>query len=243
MREDELLRAIDELLEGYGYHSCPSFEDLPCGADDLTFEALREVVLNMVMHRDYGSPAISKASVFDDRIEFMTAGGLARGVRMDEVTNGTSVCRNPRLANVMFRLGMVEAYGMGLPRVFAAYAGRSVKPIVEASAHVFKLTLPNLNYVREHGVPTWAEEGSLVPMGGVPRTMEQVPGPRVMRPGDSIHMVMNIVESNGSITRVEVEQVLGVSRSSAGRLLEGLMQEGKLKKVGSGRSSAYAVVA
>ena len=121
MREDELLRAIDELLEGYGYHSCPSFKDLPCGADDLTFEALREVVLNMVMHRDYGSPAINKASVFDDRIEFMTAGGLARGVRMDEVTNGTSVCRNPRLANVMFRLGMVEAYGMGLPRVFAAY--------------------------------------------------------------------------------------------------------------------------
>ena len=212
MREDELLRAIDELLEGYGYHSCPSFKDLPCGADDLTFDALRksfsaaklelglrqmrtlslrnsegvytnlglmlsdqcsfsfqlasfqgtdvriikdrkilegsvlsqleqifdylefrnetsgiitvpyrietrsypddalrEAVLNMVMHRDYGSSAINKASVFDDRIEFMTAGGLARGVRMDDVTNGTSVCRNPRLANVMFRLGMVEA--------------------------------------------------------------------------------------------------------------------------------------
>lgn len=346
MREDELLRAIDELLEGYDYHSHPSFEDLPAGANDLSFEALRksfsaaklelglrqmralglkdgegtftnlglmlsdqcpfsfqfasfqgtdvriikdrkilegsvisqleqmidylefrnetsgiitlpyrietrsypddalrEAVLNMILHRDYGSPVINKASVFDDRIEFMTAGGLARGVRMDEVTNGTSVCRNPRLANVMFRLGMVEAYGMGLPRVFAAYAGRAVKPIVEVSAHVFKLTLPNLNYVREHGVPAWAEEGSLVPMGGVPRTMEQVPGPRVMRPGDSIHMVMNIVESNGSITRVEVEQILGVSRSSAGRLLEGLVQEGKLKKVGSGRSSAYAVVA
>lgn len=206
-------------------------------------DALREAVLNMVMHRDYGSPAINKASVFDDRIEFMTAGGLARGVRMDEVTNGTSVCRNPRLANVMFRLGMVEAYGMGLPRIFAAYSGKKVKPIVEVSAHVFKLTLPNLNYVREHGVPPWAEEGSLVPMGGVPRTMEQVPGPRALRPGDSIHMVMNIVESNGSITRVEVEKVLGISRSSAGRLLEGLVQEGKLKKVGSGRSSAYAVVA
>lgn len=42
MREDELLRVIDELLEGYGYHSCPSFEDLPCGADDLTFDALRK---------------------------------------------------------------------------------------------------------------------------------------------------------------------------------------------------------
>ena len=54
---------------------------------------------------------------------------------------------------------------------------------------------------------------------------------------------MNIVESNGSITRIEVEKVLGVSRSSAGRLLEGLVQEGKLKKVGSGRSSAYAIVA
>ena len=114
MREDELLRAIDELLEGYGYHSCPSFKDLPCGADDLTFEALREVVLNMVMHRDYGSPAINKASVFDDRIEFMTAGGLARGVRMDEVTTARPSVATPRLANVMFRLGMVEAYGIGI---------------------------------------------------------------------------------------------------------------------------------
>lgn len=206
-------------------------------------DALREAVLNMVMHRDYGSSAINKASVFDDRIEFLTAGGLARGVRLDEVTEGTSVCRNPRLANIMFRLGLVEAYGMGMPRIFAAYAGQRVKPIIEVTPHLFKLTLPNLNYIREHGVPAWAKEGSLASMGGVPRTMQQVPSPRTKQPGDVVHMVMNIVESNGSITRLEVEEVFGISRSSAGRLLEGLVKEGKLKKVGAGRSSAYESVA
>lgn len=198
-------------------------------------DALREAILNMVMHRDYASAAINKVSVFDDRIEFHTAGGLAHGIRKEEVTSGTSVCRNPRLADVLFRLKLVEAYGTGLPRVFAAYAGQPVEPVVEVSENVFRLTLPNLNYVREHGAPAQARAAAEEATPGFTRLGR----PHPARPGEVRHMILNIVGANGAITRLEVEQILGVSRSSAGRLLEGMVSDGDLKKSGRGRATAY----
>ncbi|QOY60987.1 RNA-binding domain-containing protein [Thermophilibacter immobilis] len=203
--------------------------------------AVREALLNMVMHRDYASRAVNKVSVFDDRIEFLTAGGLAPGIREEEVTSGISVCRNPRLADVLFRLGFVEAYGMGLPRVFAAYAGQPVQPRAEVSENLFKLTLPNLNYVRERGAPAWTRGAA--PVGGVPSGLAALRAPRPERAGESRHMVLNVVGSNGHVTRLEVEEVLGLSRSGAGRLLEGMVADGLLAKTGGGRSTSYVGVA
>lgn len=199
-------------------------------------EALREALLNMVMHRDYSSGAINKVSVFDDRIEFHTAGGLAHGIRKEEVTSGTSVCRNPRLADVLFRLKLVEAYGTGLLRIFAAYAGQPVEPVVEVSENVFRLTLPNLNYVREHGASVWV--GKAVAGEATPG-FSRLGRPHPARTGEVRHMILNIVGSNGAITRLEVEQILGVSRSSAGRILEGMVSDGDLKKNGRGRATSY----
>lgn len=209
-------------------------------------DALREAVCNMVMHRDYASKAINKVSVFDDRIEFHTAGGLAPGVYKDEVTCGTSVCRNPRLADLMFRLGLVEAYGTGLPRIFAAYEGRPVQPLVECSENVFRLTLPNINYAIEHGSGEKVEQveragGSALGEGRQSGGLEVLPAPRPWEVGEVRHMILNLIDLNGKITRIEVEKVLGCSRSSAGRLLEGMVSDGLIDKVGAARSTAYVL--
>lgn len=202
-------------------------------------DALREAVCNMVMHRDYTSRAINKISVFDDRIEFHTAGGLAPGVYKDEVICGMSVCRNPRLADLMFRLGLVEVYGTGLPRIFAAYEGRSVQPLVECSDNVFRLTLPNINYAIEHG--GGKKNGKQTAEECRDEGLETLPGPRPWEIGEVRRMILNLIDLNGKITRIEVEKVLGCSRSSAGRLLEGMVSDGLIDKVGAARSTAYVL--
>jgi len=82
-------------------------------------EALREVILNAVMHRDYTQPGSYVALVvFDDRIEVRSVGGLPRGVSAESLSGDhRSILRNPLIAEAFHRTGAVEIWGRGTNRV------------------------------------------------------------------------------------------------------------------------------
>jgi len=93
-------------------------------------EALREVILNAVMHRDYSIPGSYVAiAVFDDRIEVRSMGGLPRGVTVESLA-GThkSVLRNPLIAEAFHRTGAVEVWGRGTNRVIEECQQQGVEP-------------------------------------------------------------------------------------------------------------------
>lgn len=83
-------------------------------ARDYPEEALREALLNSLVHRDYSFSASTLISVYDDRIEFVSVGGLPSGIALEDILLGLSVCRNPKLAAVFYRLNLIEAYGTGI---------------------------------------------------------------------------------------------------------------------------------
>lgn len=114
-------------------------------ARDYPEEALREALLNSLVHRDYSSNASTLVSVYNNRIEFVSIGGLPTGFELDDIMLGLSVCRNPKLAAVFYRLRLIEAYGTGIPKIMKTYAGAEVKPKIEVSNNAFKITLPNRN--------------------------------------------------------------------------------------------------
>lgn len=87
---------------------------------DYPEEALREALLNSLVHRDYSFSASTLISVYDDRIEFVSVGGLLGGISLDDILLGLSVCRNPKLAAVFYRLKLIEAYGTGMPKIIKA---------------------------------------------------------------------------------------------------------------------------
>jgi ATP-dependent DNA helicase RecG len=82
-------------------------------------DALREVLLNAVMHRDYAQPGGNVAiAVFDDRIEISSIGDLPAGIRAEMLSGPhPSVLRNPLIAETFHRTGAVEAWGRGTNRV------------------------------------------------------------------------------------------------------------------------------
>ena len=112
-------------------------------------EAVREALLNAIVHRDYSFSGPTLISIFDDRIEFVTIGGLVKGITLEEVKLGVSVLRNQRLANVFYRLHLIEAYGTGILKINESYDGCDVKPLIETTSNAFKITLPNCNYRTE----------------------------------------------------------------------------------------------
>lgn len=105
-------------------------------------EAAREAVLNALIHRDYSMISPTLLSLYNDRIEIVSIGGLPAGISMDTVELGVSVCRNNKLANVFYRLGYVEAYGTGLMKIADSYKNSTAKHKLEVTEQAFKITLP-----------------------------------------------------------------------------------------------------
>ena len=177
---------------------------------DYPEDALREAMLNSIVHRDYSYSASTLVSVYADRIEFVSIGGLLEGVTVDDIMLGLSVCRNPKLAAVFYRLDLIEAYGTGMQKIMKAYRGCDRQPTIEVTSNAFKITLPN----RNTGTAT-------VPASGP----EQA--------------ILVYLQSHDFITRPEVDALLGVSQATSSRILKRMLQEGRIARDGSGRRTKY----
>jgi len=106
-------------------------------------EAFREALANAIAHRAWDVPARIGVSMFVDRIEVTSPGGLPDGITEDQyLAGGLAVARNPIVANVLFRLGYVERFGTGIPRIIDEYAALDLSPSFEVGKSSIKVTLP-----------------------------------------------------------------------------------------------------
>ena len=105
--------------------------------------AFREAIANALIHREWDVDAQIKVSMFDDRIEIISPGGLPSGITEDEYLAGKlSVLRNRNLANVFYRLGLVEIFGTGIARIKQLYEEGLKQPEFEFSENAIKMVLP-----------------------------------------------------------------------------------------------------
>lgn len=177
--------------------------------------ALREALLNSLVHRDYSISASTLISVYDDRIEIVSVGGLVGGIGLDDILLGLSVCRNPKLAAVFYRLKLIEAYGTGVPKIMKAYEGSAVKPQIEVTGGAFKITLPNRNAATQAAAPFSGDSH-----------------------GDE-GQILDFIAKKGHIVRSEAELLLGVSQATANRVLKRMVAQGLLYQEGNGKNTRY----
>lgn len=105
--------------------------------------SFREAIANALIHRVWDVDSQIRVSMFDDRIEVVSPGGLPSGITEDEYLSGKlSVLRNRNLANVFYRLGFVEIFGTGITRIKQIYSEASVKPSFEVSENATQIVLP-----------------------------------------------------------------------------------------------------
>lgn len=112
--------------------------------------AFREAIANALIHRAWDIESQIRVSMFDDRIEVISPGGLPSGITEEEYLSGKlSVLRNRNLAIVFYRLGFVEIFGTGITRIKQLYEEGLIKPDFEVSENTIKIVLPvfekNLN--------------------------------------------------------------------------------------------------
>jgi ATP-dependent DNA helicase RecG len=175
-------------------------------------DAVREALLNALVHRDYSFSDSALVSIFDDRIEFVSIGGLVRGITFDDMMLGVSVARNSKLANVFYRLTLVEAYGTGMPKIMRSYEGLADSPKVDVTDNAFKITLPNTNEISSKAALSENEQ-----------------------------TILGLFVKKDFIVRKDVEETLSLSQAMAVRIIKGLLNKNEIRAVGNGKNIRYVL--
>ena len=195
---------------------------------DYPVEAVREAWLNCCVHRDYSFSGSTIINIYDDRIEFVSLGGLVLGLELRSIFLGVSQSRNPNLAALFYRMRLIESFGTGVGKIQRLYTGMKRTPIFETAKGVFRVTLPNQN--EDTVMDELFPDPSAVGMADTKRTL-------ILQK----ELIMEYVSESGQITRKEAEELLQSGSTKAFRLLKELCTEGRLRVEGNGKQSKYVL--
>ena len=183
---------------------------------DYPQEAIREALLNAIVHRDYSFSGSIIINVNDNEMEFISIGGLVSGLSPDDIRSGISQPRNKKLAEVFHRLHLIESYGTGIRRIYSLYNNCAIQPRIEVTANTFKIVLPNMN-------SNDAKE----------RVDTTVSITSQMR------IVLDFIEENGEITDSEVQELLQIKSTRSYTLMKKMEKEGLIVIIGRGSHKKY----
>jgi len=211
--------------------------------------ALREILLNAVIHRDYTRNSDIKIAIYDDLLEIVSVGGLVNGLTIEDMHSGRSELRNRVLANLFQELGFIESWGSGIQKVENLCAEHHIRfeinekgtfvealfyrPESKKSASKDRKEMPNttdsdrIRPIANKILPNTAEYDTILP-----NTAEY---------NLDTQKVIDFIHSNNKITSIDIEQIFKVKQRRARDILTSLVSQSILQKVGKTRGSYYVL--
>lgn len=189
---------------------------------DYPEEAIREALLNALVHRDYGFSGSIIINVNDSKMEFISLGGLLPGLSTEDIRIGISQPRNKKLAEVFHRLRLIESYGTGIRRIFKLYENCSIQPSIEVTANAFKIVLPNMNVV-----------GTTIE--NAPETAQKTP----VAVTPQMKTVMDYLAEYGQMTDEDLQELLNIKKTRAYLLARQMNENGLIDIIGRGANKKY----
>ncbi|WP_333502473.1 ATP-binding protein, partial [Lactobacillus delbrueckii] len=116
---------------------------------DYPFKAVREVLVNALIHRNYQIIGTEiHVDIFDDRMEIMSPGGMMSGSRIQNMNKEhiPSMRRNEKISDIFGRLGFMDRRGSGIQRILNSYKNYSQEPTFYSDENIFLVTMPNRSF-------------------------------------------------------------------------------------------------
>lgn len=184
--------------------------------------ALREAVINAIVHNDYTNEIPPKFEIFDDRIEITSAGGLSESISQEEFFEGVSVPRNKELMRVFKDLDMVEHLGSGISRILESYDKEAFK----FSDNFLRMTFPKA-IVDYSGVKDGGQVGGAIG-GTIGGTIDEI----IVDLTDRQKEVLKIISDNSKVSIRTIAGKLGINDSAAQQHVDKLKEKGVIERVG-----------
>ncbi len=190
---------------------------------EIPLEAIREALANALCHRDYTTGTSVQVNVFKDFVEIVSPGLFPEGDSPERHLSGDANefhPRNPLIAEALYKAGVIEQYGTGIPRIGEA---------CEAAGVTFRFEQTVTSTVVRFDLPGSRETASVVSAVDAEKA---APAGRSTEDRESV--AMQLALENGRVTTKKLAEATGVGRLTASRILRELADAGKLEWVGSG---------
>ena len=211
-------------------------------------DAIRELIVNAMVHRSYLDHGMIQVAVYDNRLEITSPGKLPMGQTLDRMKEGYSKIRNEALAHAFSYMNLIEHWGSGIPRIIEKVKAAGLREPefiggeVDLRINIYRgqvatKTTNGIDSVDK--VPDTADE---VPDSAnkVPDTADEVPDTANKVPdNEQEQQIYKHVLEKGFITTATVIELLEVKQRRARAILLNMVESGWLKKEGAARSTIY----
>ena len=249
--KSDILQQVDEVLNYVKKHI--NIEVIITGNARNTqkwqypMEAIREIVLNMIIHRDYRSTSDSIVKIFNDKIEFYNPGRLPDTISIEDLlsNNYRSTPRNKKVAEFFKDLGLIEKYGSGIQRIIGYFKEES-RPLPEFKniSDGFLVTAFAVdNKSNEEKVAETVKKSSVK---SSVKSSEKSSGKSSEKSsekssGKSSEKIINIIKDNPHITIEEMSSLLSLSTRAIEKNISKLKAQGLIERVGADKGGCWKI--
>lgn len=176
--------------------------------------AMREALINALVHSDYTYENTPTFRIFDDHIDIISVGGIPEGLEQEEFLSGYMSPKNPQLMKIFRDLGFVEHMGTGIIRILSKYD----KSIFTFSTNFIKVSIP------------FNKTGNDIVNSKIPNNVTKRQS-----------KIMELIDQNTNITQDEIASIIGVSRYTIIREIKDLEEKNYLYRVGSNKTGYWKI--
>ena len=185
------------------------------------FDCVNEAILNALVHNDW-TITEPQISMFYDRLEILSHGGLPSGMTKEQFFDGISKPRNATLMRIFLNMGLTEHTGHGIPTIVEKYG----KDVFQIESNYIRCTIP---FEKE--------------------IIDQIDNKNVgLNVGLNVALnktekkVIELLIENPSITSVELAEIIGVTKRTIERTFKSLQEKKMIERIGSKRDGNWIVV-
>lgn len=201
---------------------------------EIPLEAVREALVNAVVHRDYSiSGSDIKFAIFDDRIELTSPGTLPRSLEIEDILIGRSEIRNKVIARFFKEIGFIEQWGTGIQKMIRLCTEAGLpKPEMRESGLFFQIAFckPENSQKTARKQPETVRE---LP-GDYPVIHQQLP--------ETSRKIIEILRNNPYLSRRNIAKHLGITEGSVRHHLKKLKAQGLVERVGPDKGGYWKIV-
>ena len=183
--------------------------------------AIREIIINMVVHRDYMHYGDSSVKVFDHHIEFFNPGALPQSISIEQLLSGdyTSQARNKKVSSIFKEAGVIEKYGSGIKRIQNAFLNYGLEaPVFENFQHGFRV---------------------IVSTQTVQKTVQKTVEKTVEKTDE---LILNLIKSDSRITTKAIQQRTGLSRRGIEWQIQKLKDQKIINRIGPDKGGHWEII-
>jgi len=196
---------------------------------EIPLEAIREAIINSLIHRDFKNPKSNEVSIYKDRVEIFNPGEFPEGYKPEDFIKGEgSIPRNPLIANTLYLSKDIEKWGSGFRRITEVCAKSDVKVKFEIRKNGFMVIfyrktdeeLLNLTGENKNNSANDTENGTQI---------------------DTKKLILNLLEKTPDITQKELSEKTNISLRTVKRIIQQLKEKDIIERIGSDRKGYWKI--